>query len=277
MRGGVTNGIREAERLGINTIQLFSHSPRTWKINPLPDEEIESFKRLRRLNGIAPVFVHASYLINLASKNERVVRDSISLLSEEMRRADVLGAEYVVLHTGSASGEDPRSARRQAVRSLLEALDDYVGEAGLLLENTSGQRGDITPAIADLGEIIDGVSLNTVAGICVDTCHAFAAGCDVRTPEGVDEMLSSVDKNIGADKLKLIHLNDSKGDLGSNRDRHEHIGKGEIGIEGFLQFLSRKEIRAVPMILETPKKRPDDDPMNLTCIRKLIEPFDGED
>ena len=118
--------------------------------------------------------------------------------------------------------------------------------------------------------------MNTVAGICVDTCHAFAAGCDIRTPEGVDELLSSVDKHIGADKLKLIHLNDSKGDLGSNRDRHEHIGKGGIGLEGFSQFLSRKEVRAVPLILETPKTTPEDDPTNLACIRKLTDPFEQE-
>ena len=251
-------------------MQIFSHSPRQWAQTVIPDDEARRFRELRKEHDVSPVFVHTSYLINLAARSDELLKKSIAFLSYELANADILGAEYVVLHTGSSSGEDEEKARKRATRSIAKALGGKHFSAQLLLENTAGEKGDITSMIQSLAEIIEECGCDGIGGICVDTCHAFAAGYDLSTKEGVDQILTEVKKYIGLEGLKLIHLNDAKKPLGSGVDRHEHIGEGYIGIKGFKNILSDKRIRSVPLILETPKKNEGDDRRNLKKVLNIL-------
>ena len=268
--GGISLSIERAAELKCTTLQIFSHNPRQWKVSPIPREEAERFAALRNEHDIGPAFVHASYLINLASASEIVLEQSIELLRHELENADTIGAEYVVLHTGSASGVDPDKARGMAARAISKAIGRSRFRASLILENTAGQRGDITSSIRSLAEIIEGCGSGQISGICVDTCHAFASGYDISSTTGIDRLLSEIKAEVGLDSLKLMHLNDSKKPLGSGVDRHEHIGKGSIGMSGFRKLLSDKRISRVPMILETPKKTEDDDKMNLKKVLGIL-------
>lgn len=267
--GGISRSIERAAQLNCNTIQIFSHSPRQWKKTRIPAAEVNQFAELRQKYDISPVFVHASYLINLASLSSVVVKKSMDLLSYEMENADMIGAEYVVVHTGSASGEDKKRAREKAAMALQRSINKK-GKASIILENTAGQRGDITSSIHALADIMDICNSDRIAGICIDTCHAFASGYDIAARGGLNTLVNEIKKYIGIDKLKLIHLNDSKKPLESGVDRHEHIGRGSIGIEGFRNILSDRRITNVPIILETPKDDEDDDRKNLETVFGLF-------
>ena len=269
--GGISKSIERAAALKCNTMQIFSHNPRQWQKSRIPDEELERFKTLRKQHDINPVFIHVSYLVNLASLSKTILRKSIDFLSYELETADTLGVEYVILHTGSAAGESQKSARRRAVESILRTVESRQYRSYLVLENTAGERGDITSSIPALAEIIDMCSSDRIAGICIDTCHAFSSGYDISVPDGRNKLLAEIDEYIGLDRLRLIHLNDSKRPLGSGIDRHEHIGAGHIGSNGFKTFLSDRRILNVPMVLETPKKSDDDDKKNLRKVWRMIE------
>lgn len=268
--GGISKALDRAASLNCRTLQIFSHNPRQWRKSSISPEEVNRFRLLRKKFDISPVFVHVSYLINLASLSSEILKKSIDLLAYELDNADAVDAEYIVLHTGSAGGQDEHKARIGAADALLKAIGTREHRASVLLENTAGERGDITSSIKALAEIIDACKSDRVSGICIDTCHAFSSGYDLRSPEGVDKLFSEVSKYIGLDKLKLIHLNDSKKALGSGVDRHEHIGKGFIGIKGFNTLLSDKRISNIPIILETPKKNEDDDRRNLQTVFGIL-------
>jgi deoxyribonuclease-4 len=269
--GGISKSIERAAALNCNTMQIFSHNPRQWKKSAIPDAEVERFKTLRKQHDINPVFIHVSYLVNLASPSKTLLRKSIDFLSYELATADILGVEYVVLHTGSAAGEDQKSARSRAVEAILKTVESGKYKSCLVLEKTAGERGDITSSITALAEIIDKCSSERIAGICIDTCHAFSSGYDIAESEGANKLVSEIDEYIGLDRLRLIHLNDSKRPLGSGVDRHEHIGAGHIGINGFKTFFSDRRILNVPMVLETPKKSDDDDKANLRKVYRLLK------
>lgn len=268
--GGVSLSIERAAELKCTTLQIFSHNPRQWKVSPIPRKEAERFAALRKEYDIGPAFAHASYLINLASASTDIREKSIELLRHELDNADALGAEYVVLHTGSASGSDPDKARAAAAKSISKAIGRRKFKASLILENTAGQKGDITSSIKSLAEIIDRCGSGQIGGICVDTCHAFASGYDISSKAGIDRLLSEIKREVGLDSLKLMHLNDSKKPLGSGVDRHEHIGEGFIGISGFRKLLSDKRISRVPMVLETPEKMGNDDKRNLKKVLNIL-------
>ena len=229
--GGLHLSLARANALGCNTVQIFSHNPRGWAVKKLSEDDVSAFKALRLSLDISPVFIHSSYLINMASRNVLLRRKSIELLVIEMNRADVVGADYVVLHTGSAAGEDESAARKRAIAALNEVLLSGKWKAGLLLENTAGERGDISSQVEDLAEIMNGVKGPLISGICFDTCHAYAAGYNIGEEGGIRPLSEEMKKHVGFDKIKLIHLNDSKGAAGSGRDRHEHIGYGKIGLK----------------------------------------------
>ena len=268
--GGLHLSLARANALGCNTVQIFSHNPRGWAVKNFSEDDVSAFKALRLSLDISPVFIHSSYLINMASKNVLLRRKSIELLVIEMNRADVVGADYVVLHTGSAAGEDESAARKRAIAALNEVSLSGKWKAGLLLENTAGERGDISSQVEDLAEIMNGVKGPLISGICFDTCHACAAGYNIREEGGIQPFSEGMKKHVGFDKIKLIHLNDSKGDVGSGVDRHEHIGLGRIGMEGLGRFINHKSLKNIPLILETPKKRETDDSMNLEKVREMI-------
>lgn len=268
--GGLEKGLEKAKALGCNTMQIFSASPRVWAAKDRSDDEILLFIRLRSEYDISPLVIHTSYLINLATSNPDLRKKSIGMLIREMDTADKLGADYVVIHTGSASGEEPGTARSRAISCLREVAEGGSWKSGILLENTAGERGDITSKIGELAEIMGAVSGDLISGICIDTCHSFAAGYDLRSRSGIAGLAAEIDNYVGAESLRLIHLNDSKGELGSGIDRHEHIGEGKIGIKGFRNFLGSSIFKNIPVILETPKKSDDDDPRNLNAVRNIV-------
>ncbi|MCK5505367.1 MAG: deoxyribonuclease IV [Thermodesulfovibrionia bacterium] len=268
--GGASMSVERAAALNCTTMQIFTHNPRQWRQSPISGEEAERFAYLRQKHDINPVFSHASYLINLASRSNTVLRKSVELLAYELMNADRLGIEYVVLHTGSASGEDARKARTRAVKSILKSVGTGHFSAALILENTAGEKGDITSSIQTLSEIMDRCSCENIAGICIDTCHAFSSGYDLISANGIENLMQEINEYAGLDKLKLIHLNDSKKPLGSGVDRHEHIGKGFIGMKGFENILSDRRILNVPIILETPKENEADDKNNLREVFNIL-------
>lgn len=268
--GGVEKSIERAHELGCNTLQFFSHNPRGWAIKDRDPEACAAFRRLRSDHGISPAFIHTSYLINLAAGDRLLLQKSIAMVIEELHIADALGAEYVVLHTGSASADEPDHARQRAIEALTQVAGAGRWRAGLLLENTAGERGDITSRIAEIAEIVDAVPRGLIAGICLDTCHAFAAGYDLRTAAAIDSLATEIDHYVGGENLRLIHLNDTKGDAGSRVDRHEHIGEGKLGIVAIQTIVNHPFFRNVPLILETPKKTEDDDPRNLALVKDLF-------
>jgi deoxyribonuclease-4 len=251
-------------------VQIFSHSPRQWKKTLIAGDEAERFINLRRQYDIKPVFIHASYLINLASGSKELREKSTDLLAFELDTANLLGAEYVVLHPGSASGQRPADAVRRVGRALKKAVSGYTEGALILIENTAGQRGDISSSVRALRDIFDACHGEGIGGICIDTCHAFACGYDITAGDGTQRLLDEIEDYFGIDMLRLIHLNDSKKPCGSRVDRHEHIGTGFIGTSGFREFLSAPRLSGVPLILETPKNSEDDDRRNLGMVRKIL-------
>jgi len=272
--GGIDKGIERAKALGCNTVQFFSHNPRGWAIKGRDRAECSACQRLIKDLDISPAFIHTSYLINLAAGDKELLQKSVSMVIEELHIADALGAEYVVLHTGSASSDNPEHARKRAIEGLTRVAGAGTWRAGLLLENTAGERGDTTSRVAEIAEIIDSVPQGLIAGICVDTCHAFAAGYELRTAAGIDSLAAEIDRYVGRESLRLIHLNDTKGDVGSRVDRHEHIGEGKLGLEAIEAIVNHSFFRNVPLILETPKKTDDDDLRNLAVVRGLFEDSD---
>lgn len=269
--GGIHLALERAEGLGCTTVQIFSHNPRSWRVRPIPDDSLSKFRDFKKRFDINPVYIHTSYLINLASADGEVRGKSRQLLVQEMDMADSLDADYVVLHTGSASKDDGETGRRRAVESLRTVSHRNHWKAVLLLENTAGERGDISSRIVDLAEIMDKAGGVLIGGVCLDTCHAFQAGYEISKEEGVAEMAGEIGKHLGLEKVKLIHLNDAKRSFNSRVDRHEHIGSGTIGKEGLGTFINHPAFRDVPLILETPKKSEDDDPRNLKVVRRLFK------
>ncbi len=267
---GLYLSLERANALGCDTLQIFSHNPRGWAVKTVSEEDVSIFKSLRIKFDISPVYIHTSYLINMASGDKTLRKKSIALLVTEMDRADTIGADYVILHTGSASGDDENISRKRAIWALNEIARMGKWNAGLLIENTAGKRGDISSTIIDLSEIMTGVKWSLISGVCIDTCHAFAAGYNIRYNTGIQKISGEIGRYIGFDKLKLIHLNDSKGDVGSGIDRHEHIGLGKIGTKGLKQFINCQPFKDVPLILETPKKKESDDPGNLKKVRRML-------
>lgn len=268
--GGVHLSLERARELGCTTMQIFSHNPRQWRVGRMSDEEVGRFRELRGIFDIKPVFVHTSYLINLAAMRPEILDKSVQLLIREMELADTLGAEYVVLHTGSASEDSGENARRRASDGIRIVSGYRTWNARLLLENTAGERGDISSKIRDLAEIMDAAGSALVGGICLDTCHAFQAGYDLSSEEGLDEMVREIERDIGVERVKLIHLNDSKRAFNAGVDRHEHIGTGEIGKKGLGRIIRHSSLKDIPLILETPKKSEEDDPRNLSVVKGLL-------
>lgn len=268
--GGLDKGLERAMELGCSTVQLFSHNPRGWRIGNRDPLEIARFRTLKKEFDIWPVVIHTSYLINLASAQRDLLRKSVDMIRAELDIADEIDAEYVVLHTGSASGDLPGVARGRAVEALKQVAEQGRWKAGLLLENTAGERGDITSRVAEIAGIMEKVPSGLIAGLCLDTCHAFAAGYDIATENGLEGIAKEIGQYIAKEYLRLIHLNDSKKPMGSGVDRHEHIGEGTIGRAGLKNFLKHPFFLNIPLILETPKKSAEDDKRNLRNIRVLL-------
>ena len=272
--GGIEKAVRRAQELGCSAMQIFSRNPRGWKTSPLTPRSIEAFREGVRRSAIDPIVVHTPYLLNLASANEDLYGKSISALAQDLKRAEQLGARFVVTHLGSRR-EKGRAWGQKRVTEALQRVLEQNGSVSLLVENSAGAGGAVGTFWDEIGEIIAGVSPNGRLGFCFDSCHGFAAGYDFRSEDQAEGLVKEIDRNIGCRRLQLLHLNDCRGFLGRHLDRHQHIGKGRIGIRGFRNLLHQPSLRRIPMILETPKKSPKDDPKNLSRIREIFQSLDA--
>jgi deoxyribonuclease-4 len=267
--GKLSESVERAHELGCNVMQIFSRSPRMWSAKALDPDEISRFRELREKFDIRPAVIHASYLINLATPEGELKRRSVEALADELDRADRLGVEYLVVHVGSCKDGGTAEGTERVREALAAVLSSGRWSTQLLLEDTAGERGDVGARLEEIGTILEGLPGGERVGVCLDTCHLFAAGYDITAPAGVERLAGLVKETIGLDRIKVVHGNDSKKGLNCRVDRHQHIGLGGIGLEGFRAWLNHPAFRAVPMILETPKDTPEADPRNLKIIRRL--------
>ena len=267
--GKIHQAVDRAEKLGCDTFQIFSRSPRSWQTKELKKSEAEEFKKRRKEAKIAPLIVHIPYLINLASPEESLYQRSISAYVEDIKRAEILGANYFVTHIGNHKGKGEKYGISRIIAALNQIINQLKPDLKILLENTAGAGTVLGYDFSQIAAIIKGIKGNKYFGLCLDTAHAYAAGYNIATEKGLEEMLKEINELIGIDKLLLIHANDSKTPLGSRVDRHEDIGKGKIGRKGFALIVNHPAIRNLPFILETPKKKPNEDIENLKIIRAL--------
>ena len=272
--GGVQHAIEAALRLRLDTVQVFVKNQRQWRAPPLKDDDVTRWHELARTPGFGPTVAHATYLINLASADEALRRKSCAAFAEELRRCDTLGIPYLVVHPGAAGEAHVSAALRRVARSLDDVLPRH-GDLTVmpLLETTAGQGTALGRRFEELGEILAQVHAPQRVGVCIDTCHVFAAGYDLRDPEAYAAMVASATASVGLERVRCWHFNDSVGELGSRRDRHAHIGHGCIGMAGFRRVLADKRFRGVPMILETPKgedeRGRDWDKVNVRRLRAM--------
>lgn len=271
--GGLHLALERGASIGCETIQLFLRNSNRWKSKPRTEEELELYREKRAETGIDPVFAHAIYLINLASPDDEVRAKSEDAYQEELARCHEAEIPYLILHPGShrESGLEAGIALiAEAISRTYEEHPDY--EVMTLLENTAGQGATIGRTLEELAEISEQIGDEAHIGYCFDTAHALAAGYEFRTAQGYKETFDRFESLLGLDKLYCLHLNDSQYDLGQERDRHEHIGQGYVGLEGFRRLVNDPRFADRPMLLETPKSADmQEDVENLARLRKLVE------
>ncbi len=251
--GGVHNALLEGQKIGATTIQLFTSNQKQWKGRKFTQKELDLWERTLEETGLKKIMCHDSYLINLGAPNPEVLEKSRRAFREEIERCLLLGISYLNFHPGAALKEDRTECLDRIVESLLE-VEELVsgGEAELILESTAGQGSTIGYRFDELGYIVDKVKDRLPIGVCIDTCHSFAAGYDIRTKEDWDSTLKEFDRQVGLEFLKAFHLNDSMKGLGCRVDRHKPLGEGEIGLECFRVLMNHPLTRHLPKYLETP-------------------------
>ncbi len=269
--GGFSHVVERANTTNCETIQLFSRNPRAWRLTPLDERDVETFRRDIADSGIFPVFVHMPYLPNLATSEPSLRWKSRRSLREEMIRAETLGAEFVIAHIGSAKGVSRRRALKNVAASVNGVLQDVRNRVKLLLENTAGMGSEVGARFEEIAEIIDSVEQGERIGICFDTAHAYQAGYDLSSRRGLKSALSQFDGLVGLDRILAIHLNDSKSPYGSKMDRHWHVGKGLIGVGGFTRIVRHPALNGLPAIMETPRTGIEDDLANMRLVRRLAK------
>lgn len=269
--GGLHLAFDRITAVGGEALQIFTRNQRQWRPAPLTESERHLFHRAWEKSGNMPVASHASYLINLATAKEELLAKSVAALTLELERCQLLKIPYVVLHPGSHGGDGIEAGLARCVAGLDKVLAAGAEDVMVLLETTAGQGTGLGSSFAELANIIDQSQYPDRLGVCVDTCHIFAAGYDIRTPAGYAATILELAQQVGLERVKFCHLNDSKKELGSRVDRHEHIGHGAIGLDGFKHLLNDPRFQHVPMTLETPKG--DDlaeDRVNLQVLRTLF-------
>lgn len=268
--GKIYESLERARSLGCNTMQIFSRNPRGWHVSGLKSSDVEEFKRLKVKYDIKPVVVHIPYIINLASPDDVLYKKSIKAYIEDIERADRLGAEYFVTHPGShvGSGEDGGIERfSEAIGEIIRRTRPKVT---ILLENTAGSGSWIGYSFKHLKRIMKSVSNNKRIAVCLDTAHTFESGYDIKSKEGLEKTLKEFDKLIGLGLIKVVHFNDSLSLAGSRVDRHQHIGKGNIGLDAMKRIINHPRLREAAFIMETPKESEKDDMMNMRTAKRLI-------
>lgn len=287
--GGISNSVDNGLKIGCSAFQIFTRNPRGWAAKPLVDEDVEKFRAKLAKSPISPeaVIAHMPYLPNLAAPDGELYKKSVDTLAGEVQRCSTLGIPSLVIHLGSHLGKGTEAGISQLVKACKYALDTYGKNASfhanhskqkrnkknapfrILLENMAGQKNSIGGRFEEIRLLLDNLKPKGYFGVCLDTCHVFASGYEMRKEKDVEKMLSQFDSTVGLKELKVLHLNDSKGDLNSKIDRHEHIGLGKIGKEGFAALLQHKSLRNLPMIMETPVDEQRNDVANLKVVLDL--------
>ena len=273
--GGVARALWRGVETGCDVIQIFTKNAMQWRANPLTQDDSAAFFKARQETGIRPIAAHGSYLINLASPDDSLYERSQEALWEEMLRAEALELPYLVIHPGSPRGGGEEEGIDRIARAINLIHHQGAGiKVMILMETTAGQGTTLGYRFEHFARIIGRIEEEERVGVCLDTCHIFAAGYDISTPEGYEATLEEFDRVIGLARLKVIHLNDSKAAAGTRVDRHEHIGKGSLGLDAFRRLLQDPRLAHLPFILETPKgKTPrgeDWDCVNLRVLRELM-------
>lgn len=249
--GGVDRGIDRAVEIGAEAVQIFSGAPQAWRRKAYSPAELEAYHSKVGETGIEPAFIHGLYLVNLASDNPDLLAKSLDALVQDMNAAHLLGARGVIFHLGSHKGAGYDSRFHQVVEYCAKVVEATPDDTWLILENSAGMGGSVGSKFAELGTIIRECGSPRIK-VCLDTQHAFAAGYDVKTHDGLERVMDEFDRDIGLDRLAAVHANDSKCPLAGGLDRHENIGDGHIGRDGFLNILSHAAFAAVPFLLEVP-------------------------
>jgi len=271
--GGAPNAAERAYRLGCNTFQMFSSSPRQWAPYELGQPQCDEMNRLRAGYDLKPLVIHTNYLVNLASSNELFLQKSMHAFRGEVERALALCADYLVLHPGSFRGADREQGLLRtaaAIAASTQGLDLSKGGLTILIENTAGAEFSLGGSFEQVAEVLERLDGIVPAGACIDTCHTHVAGYDIVSEEGLSQTLRHLDATIGLSQVKVWHCNDAKAARGSKLDRHQHIGKGTIGKEPFRILLNDLRLVHAAFIAETPIDQPGDDQRNVAALKKLV-------
>jgi deoxyribonuclease-4 len=268
--GAIYNAPLEASSEGCGAFQVFVANSRSWRSPELPEEDSKRFREYVSSFNIVP-FAHVPYLCNPSSSDANVRKESADMLADNMRRCDTLGIKYLVVHIGSHKGDGIDAGIKRAADTIRKAMDIAAGSNALvLLENGAGYANSVGSKMEEIGALIDKIG-SEKAGLCLDTCHAFAAGYELRTSKGIDSLMELVSRHIGLDRLHLVHFNDSKYDIGSGLDRHWNIGKGYIGLKGLGLLLANAAVSNCCFIMETPITADGDHASDLSMAESLAK------
>jgi deoxyribonuclease IV len=273
--GGLHLALERGREVGCGAVQIFLKNQRQWAGRPLDDEAIRAFATARRRTGIRRVFAHSSYLINLASPDATAWAQAVDAFTDELERGEALGLSCVVIHPGSHMGAGIEPGLRRVIGALDQALARTAGyRIKVALENTAGGGNSVGRTFGELATMIDGAARPERIGVCIDTCHLFTAGYDLRTQAGYARAMAECEATVGRRRVLAFHLNDSRAPVGSGLDRHEHIGRGFLGLSTFRRLLNDRRFARVPKVLETPKDpEPTSDLRNLATLRRLRRPL----
>ncbi|MEK7105069.1 MAG: deoxyribonuclease IV [Patescibacteria group bacterium] len=268
--GGLFNGPINGAKLGCEVIQIFSRPPQGWNAKPITDVDAKAYRAAAKDNKIQATYIHAPYLINLASTNNRTRHGSVTMLKQELDRGTQIGAKAMMFHPGSAKDVGQDKGVEMVIQGLNRIMDGYKGTCQLLIEISAGAGAVMGDTFEEIAAFIDGAERGKEIGVCFDTQHAFASGYDLRTKAAVDDVFKKFDKTIGLKKLVASHCNDSMVEFNAHKDRHEHLGKGYIGLDGFKAIVAHPKLKHIDLILETPW---DD---ALTDDMKYLKKFRGK-
>jgi deoxyribonuclease IV len=272
--GGVQNAAERAYRLGCNTLQMFSSSPRQWRPYELARPQCDEMMRLREKYDLKPLVIHTNYLVNLAATNEVFLKKSVEAFRGEIERALALCADHLVLHPGSFRGADREQGLLRTAAAIAAAstgLDLVKGGLTILIENTAGAEYSLGGSFEQVAEVIDHLRGLVPVGACIDTCHTHVAGYDIVSESGLRDTLTRLDQTIGLKNVRVWHCNDARAARGSKLDRHEQIGKGTIGLGTFRRLLNDSRLAHAAFIAETPIEKPGDDRRNVEALKKLVK------
>jgi deoxyribonuclease-4 len=268
--GGLPKAIERGVQRGCRAIQIFNQSPRMWKPTSYREEDVAAFRQAMAHSQIDAVLIHAVYLLNCASEDKEIRAKSLASLTHSLRVGQAIGASAVVLHPGSAKTGHVGEAIARAGKTIAQALADSEG-CELHLENTAGAGGTLGRSFGELSGLIDAAGADKRIGVCLDSCHLLASGYDIRTPEKMSAVLRECSRTLGKGVVRSLHLNDSQTPLGSNRDRHANIGKGELGRKGCAAFLSAPSLQKLPCVLETPGENREGPPRKEVLLAMRLQ------